>query len=96
MFTSVYFYYFYAMAKKLFVGNISWNAEKEQLEELFSQHGDVENVILIRDEEGRSKGFGFVEFASDEDAQSAKDALNGFSFMERDLFVNDARERESR
>ena len=45
------------MAKKLFVGNINWNASKEDLENIFSQYGELEEVILIKDENGRSKGF---------------------------------------
>ena len=53
------------MAKKLFVGNISWNASKEDLENIFGEYGELAEVILIKDENGRSKGFGFITFVNE-------------------------------
>lgn len=82
------------MSKKLFVGNISWSASKEDLENIFAQHGELAEVILIKDENGRSKGFGFIEFVNDEDASNALKALNGFEIDGRALFVNEARPQE--
>lgn len=84
------------MAKKLFVGNISWNATKEDLESIFGEYGDLEEVILIKDENGRSKGFGFVTFVNDEDSQKALAELNNFKIDGRPLFVNEARPQEKR
>lgn len=84
------------MANKLFVGNISWGATKEGIEELFSQYGQVEEVILIKDEQGRLKGFGFVTFTSEDDAKAAAEKLNGYDFAGRPLFVNEARPQEKR
>ena len=84
------------MAKKLFVGNINWNTSRDDLEELFSQHWEIEECILIKDEGGRSKGFGFVTFNSEEDANSAIEALNWHEIEWRALFVNEARPQEKR
>lgn len=84
------------MAKKLFVGNIAWSATKEDLEALFSQHGEVSETILIKDENGRSKGFGFISFENDQEAIAAMEALNGAEFAGRALFVNEARPQERR
>ena len=84
------------MAKKLFVGNINWNASKEDLEAVFSQHGELEEAILIKDENGRSKGFGFITYVNDADADAATAALNGFEIDGRPLFVNEARPQEKR
>ncbi len=85
------------MAKKLYVGNLSYNTHDEDLREAFSKIGEVVSTTLITDQEtGRSKGFGFVEMATDEDAQKAISALNGTSFMERTITVNEARPRTER
>lgn len=84
------------MWKKLFVGNINWNASREDLEEIFAQHGEIEECILIKDENGRSKGFWFVTFVNEDDAQAALDKLNGFEIDGRELFVNEARPQEKR
>ena len=82
------------MAKKLYVGNITFATTSEDLRELFSQHGEVTDAIVIQDREtGRSRGFGFVELASDEAANAAIEALNGTNIDGRDLTVNVARER---
>ena len=84
------------MAKKLFVGNISWNASKEDLENIFGEYGELAEVILIKDENGRSKGFGFITFVNDEEGTKAISELNGFKIDERPLFVNEARPQEKR
>lgn len=84
------------MAKKLFVGNINWNASKEDLENIFGEYGELEEAILIKDENGRSKGFGFITFVNDADAVKATAELNGFQIDGRPLFVNEARPQEKR
>ncbi len=85
------------MGKKLYVGSISFNATEESLQELFSSIGEVESVKIITDQDtGRSKGFGFVEMSSAEDAKKAIDQLNGTKFMERALIVNEARPQQPR
>ncbi|MFZ5907143.1 MAG: RNA recognition motif domain-containing protein [Nitrospirota bacterium] len=83
------------MGKKLYVGSISFNATEESLRELFSSVGEVESVKVITDQDtGRSKGFGFVEMSSEEDAKKAIEQLNGKTFMERALIVNEARPKQ--
>lgn len=84
------------MAKKLFVGNIDWHALKEDLENIFSEYWELKEVILIKDDNGKSKGFGFISYVSDEDAKKAMDELNGFQINGRPLFVNEARPQEKR
>src|SRR5512143_2143000 len=80
------------MAKKLYVGNLSYSTHDEELREAFSKIGEVVSVTLITDQAtGRSKGFGFVEMASDEDAEKAISTMNGTSFMDRTITVNEAR-----
>ena len=80
---------------KLYVGNLSYSTTEAQLQELFSQHGEVTSVSLVMDREtGRPRGFGFVEFASDESARAAIAALSGKNVDGRDLTVNEARPRE--
>jgi RNA recognition motif-containing protein len=77
--------------KKLYIGNISWQAKEEDLQELFSQYGQVESVRIITDREtGRSRGFGFVEM---ENAERAMAELNGADLHGRSLRVSEARER---
>lgn len=83
------------MAKKLFVGNVDWGTTSEELGELFSQHGQIEEAVIIKNREtGRSKGFGFVTFINDEDAEKAIEALNGYERNGRALVVNEARPKE--
>jgi len=83
--------------KKLYVGNLSFDTNESQLQDLFAQHGDVSSVALITDREtGRPRGFGFVEFANDADANKAIEALNGTEVDGRSLTVNLAKEREPR
>src|ERR1700742_2391890 len=85
------------MGSKLYVGNLSYGVTSSQLEELFSQHGTVQSAEVIQDREtGRSKGFGFVQMGSDEEAQAAISALNGQEVDGRALTVNEAKPREER
>ena len=85
------------MAKRLFVGSLSYDATQPQLEELFAGVGKVESVTLITDKfSGRSKGFGFVEMSSDEEADKAIKELNGKEVAGRAIVVNEARPREER
>jgi RNA recognition motif-containing protein len=85
------------MGSKLYVGNLSYNVTSSQLEELFSQHGTVQSAEVIQDRDtGRSKGFGFVQMGSDEEAQGAISALNGQEHDGRALTVNEAKPREER
>jgi RNA recognition motif-containing protein len=82
------------VTKKLYVGNLSFGTTDEQLRELFEQHGPTESVNVIMDREtGRSRGFGFVEFESEDSARAAQDALDGKDFDGRALRVNEAQER---
>lgn len=85
------------MAKKLYVGNLSFKTTEAALRELFSQVGEIVEANLITDREtGQSKGFGFVEMATEEAAQEAIKRFNGFELGDRTLTVNEARPREER
>src|SRR5947199_6393634 len=85
------------MGKKLYVGNLSYNVDSSELEQLFGAHGTVQSAEVISDRmTGRSKGFGFVEMSSDEEAQAAIAALNGQENGGRTLTVNEAKPREER
>jgi RNA recognition motif-containing protein len=85
------------MGSKLYVGNLSYATTSSDLEQLFSQHGTVSSAEVIADREtGRSKGFGFVQMGSDEEAQAAIAALNGQQHDGRALTVNEAKPREDR
>ena len=85
------------MGKKLYVGNLPYDTQDADLEQLFSQHGTVESAQVIMDRmSGRSKGFGFIEMSNDQEAQSAIDALNGKDYGGRALTVNEAKPREDR
>ncbi len=85
------------MEAKLYVGNLPYSARDDSLQELFSQAGNVVSASVITDREsGRSKGFGFVEMSSPEEAEKAIQMFNGYSFEGRDLRVNIARPREER
>ncbi|PIR96234.1 MAG: RNA-binding protein [Candidatus Doudnabacteria bacterium CG10_big_fil_rev_8_21_14_0_10_42_18] len=80
------------MSKKLFVGNLPWSATNDDLQQLFAQHGNVISANVITDKfSGRSKGFGFVEFEKEEEAQSALQAINGQDFQGRNIAVSEAR-----
>ncbi|MCC5793881.1 MAG: RNA-binding protein [Chromatiales bacterium] len=83
------------MSKKLYVGNLPYNITDADLEQMFATHGAVQSARLIVDRDtGRSKGFGFVEMSSDQEAQAAIDALNGKEHGGRTLTVNEARPKE--
>ena len=85
------------MGSKLYVGNLSYNTTSSDLEQLFAQHGTVQSAEVIADREtGRSKGFGFVQMGSDEEAQAAIAALSGQEHDGRTLTVNEAKPREDR
>jgi RNA recognition motif-containing protein len=85
------------MSKKLYVGNLSYNTSEEDLREAFSKIGAVQSATLIVDQtNGRSKGFGFVEMASDEDAAKAIATMNGTSLLDRSITVNEARPKTDR
>ncbi len=85
------------MSKKLYVGNLSYSVNNSELEQMFSAHGTVESAHVITDRDtGRSKGFGFVEMGSDQQAQAAIAALHGKEVGGRSLTVNEARPREER
>lgn len=77
---------------KLYVGNLNYNTTENELRDLFEQHGHVTSVAVITDREtGRAKGFGFVEFASDDEAKAAIEALDGKEVGGRALKVNESR-----
>ena len=85
------------MAKKLYVGGLPYSTTDDQLKEAFAQAGAVTSAVIIMDKmSGRSKGFGFVEFGSDDDATKAIDMWNGQDFGGRTLTVNEARPMEER
>ena len=84
------------MGKNLYVGNLSYDVNDSTLEELFGEHGTVDNAKVIMDRDnGRSKGFGFVEMSSDDEAQAAVSALDGQDCKGRNLKVNEARPRDN-
>lgn len=81
---------------KLYVGNLSFKASQEEIQELFENHGTVDEAAIIMDREtGRSRGFAFVTMPNSEEAQAAIDELDGFEFQGRPLRVNEARERSN-
>jgi cold-inducible RNA-binding protein len=85
------------VAKKLYVGNLTYNVNESDLEALFSQFGTVQSAQIIVDRDtNRSKGFGFVEMGSDAEAQAAIQGLNGRDHDGRNLTVNEAKPREPR
>ncbi len=85
------------MATKLYVGNLPFKVREEDLTALFEQAGAVESVNIIRDKfSGQSRGFGFVEMASPEDAQKAIEMFNGHAMENREIVVNEARPQAPR
>jgi RNA recognition motif-containing protein len=85
------------MESKMYVGNLSYDTTEDALRELFMQAGNVTSVALIKDRDsGRSKGFAFVEMASQAEMQKAISMFNGYTMNERQLTVNIARPREER
>jgi len=85
------------MAKKLYVGGLSYDTKEDILRDYFSQAGSIDSVAIITDKmTGRSKGFGFVEMTTDEDAKKAIEMFDGKEFEGRNLTVNEARPMEDR
>jgi cold-inducible RNA-binding protein len=85
------------VGKKLYVGNLTYNVNESDLEALFSQFGSVQSAQIIVDRDtNRSKGFGFVEMGTDQEAQAAIQGLNGRDHDGRNLTVNEAKPREPR
>ena len=85
------------MGKKLYCGNLSYNVRSAQLEQLFGEYGSVVSAQVIEDREtGRSKGFGFVEMSTEQEAGAAINGLNGQDHEGRGLQVNEAKPREPR
>ncbi len=84
------------MGKNLYVGNLSYDTNDTSLEQLFSEYGTVDSAKVIMDRDsGRSKGFGFVEMSSDDEAQAAINALDGQEHGGRNIKVNEAKPREN-
>jgi len=85
------------MGKKLYVGNLPYNVTEQDLRDLFSGAGNIDDVAVISDRStGQSKGFGFVEMSTDAEAQAAIQQFNGYTLGNRALVVNEARPREER
>ena len=85
------------MGAKLYVGNLAYSVSDSDLQQMFTAYGSVQSASVIMDRDtGRSKGFGFVEMGSDQEAQAAINALNGKDMGGRALTVNEARPREDR
>ena len=85
------------MSNKLYVGGLPYSVTEGRLEEIFAEHGTVQSARVISDKfTGQSRGFGFVEMASGEEAQKAIEALNGTQLDGRTLVVNEARPQEQR
>lgn len=85
------------MAKKLYIGGLSYDTTQQALQDLFSQAGKVESAAVVADRmTGRSRGFGFVEMSSEEEAQKAISMFNGTEVDGRNIMVNEARPQESR
>ena len=85
------------MGRKLYVGNLPYSATEQELSDKFSASGTVESANLITDRDtGRSKGFGFIEMATDAEAQAAIESLNGTDYDGRPMKVNEAKPQEKR
>jgi RNA recognition motif-containing protein len=85
------------MSAKLYVGNLPYSVTEDRLQQHFAQHGSVVSARIITDKfSGRSKGFGFVEMASDDEAERAVNALNGTDFEGRNIVVSEARPQPPR
>lgn len=79
------------MSKKLFVGSLDWNTTEDELKSLFAGLGEVEEAVIITDHSGRSKGFGFVTYKDDADAEKAMAELDGHQLGGRTIAVSEAR-----
>lgn len=80
---------------KVYVGNLSWGIDTDQLKQAFEQFGNIVDAIVVTDRQtGRSRGFGFVEFEEEEAAQKAIDEMNGKDLDGREIVVNFAKEKE--
>ena len=87
----------YKMEKKLYVGNLSYDATREDVQSLFENYGTVSDVFIVKDREsGRPRGFAFVTMETKESMDAAIEGLNGEEFMGRNLAINEARPREER
>ena len=85
------------MGNKLYVGSLPYSTTEQQLTDMFAEHGAVQSAKVISDRyTGQSRGFGFVEMATEEEAQKAITALNGAAMGGRTLVVNEARPQEKR
>jgi cold-inducible RNA-binding protein len=83
------------MSTRLYVGNLSFNTTRDELQDLFSKAGFVREATVVQDREtGKSRGFAFVMMSSDEEARSAIEKFNGREFQGRNLMVNEARPLE--
>lgn len=79
----------------IYVGNLSWNLKDQDLENMFSQYGEISSAKIVNDKfTNRSKGFGFVEMANDDEAKAAIEALNGTEVDGRNIVVNESRPKE--
>jgi len=79
------------ISTRVFVGNLAWSTTEDELKDLFAQHGSIVSVRIVQDREsGRAKGFGFIEFAEENSANTAITSLNGKEFLGRDLRVSKA------
>ena len=85
-----------AEKNKLYVGNLSFDVDEADINKLFSEVGTVESVKVVTDRfSGRSRGFAFVEMASEEEAKQAREKFNGYSLKDREMVVNEARPRRA-
>ena len=85
------------MGKRIYCGNLSFKSTEDEVRQLFSQHGEVTEVHMVMDRDtGQSRGFGFVEMATDAGAKAAIAALDGYKLQDRQLKVNEAQPREAR
>ena len=85
------------MGNKIFVGGLNWDATEDDIREAFGASGTITEAVVVQDRDtGRSRGFGFVTYSSDEEANAAVEKFDGEEFMGRKLTVNEARQREDR
>ena len=82
------------MNKKLYVGNLEYSTTDKELEELFSSEGTVTYAKVVMREDGKSRGFGFIEMETEEESKKALEKFNQSSFKDRTIMVNEARNRE--